>query len=109
MAQQMQQVPIGTIHPYGNNPRDNTKSVDKVAESIRNFGFLQPIVCDDHGIILPEPSDGGLDDLDLLLGAQESGVDGVKSQSEGHPMVDYGDDVLGHVPVRVSGESAGVR
>ena len=52
MAQQMQQVPIGTIHPYGNNPRDNTKSVDKVAESIREFGFLQPIVCDDHGIIL---------------------------------------------------------
>ena len=52
MAQQMQQVPIGTIHPYGNNPRDNTQSVDKVAESIRNFGFLQPIVCDDHGIIL---------------------------------------------------------
>ena len=52
MAQQMQQVPIGTIHPYGNNPRNNTRSVDRVAESIRNFGFLQPIVCDDHGIIL---------------------------------------------------------
>jgi hypothetical protein len=38
MAQQMQQVPIGTIHPYGNNPRDNTKSVDKVAESM-NYSY----------------------------------------------------------------------
>ena len=52
MAQQMTMVPIGTIHPYGNNPRDNKKSVDKVAESIREFGFLQPIVCDEKGIIL---------------------------------------------------------
>ena len=52
MAQQMMMVPIGMVHPYGNNPRDNTKSVDRVAESIREFGFLQPIVCDDKGIIL---------------------------------------------------------
>ena len=52
MAQQMTMVPIGAIHPYENNPRDNKKSVDKVAESIREFGFLQPIVCDEKGIIL---------------------------------------------------------
>lgn len=52
MVQQMTMVPIGTIQPYGNNPRDNSRSVDKVAESIREFGFLQPIVCDDEGIIL---------------------------------------------------------
>ena len=52
MAQQMTMVPIGSIHPYGNNPRDNTRSVDKVAESIREFGFLQPIVCDEKGVIL---------------------------------------------------------
>lgn len=45
-------VPIGSITGYARNPRDNSKSVDKVAASIREFGFLQPIVCDGSGVIL---------------------------------------------------------
>lgn len=44
--------PIGCIFPYDKNPRDNSRSIDRVAESIREFGFLQPIVCDANGVIL---------------------------------------------------------
>lgn len=44
--------PLSDIRPYENNPRDNRNSVAKVAESIKTFGFLQPIVCDSDGVIL---------------------------------------------------------
>ena len=43
---------LSEIRPYENNPRDNKKSVEKVTRSIREFGFLQPIVCDGDGVIL---------------------------------------------------------
>lgn len=45
-------VGIDEIRPYENNPRDNSESIPKVAESIKEFGFLQPIVCDKDGVIL---------------------------------------------------------
>ena len=45
-------VGIDTIKPYEKNPRDNSESIPKVAESIKEFGFLQPIVCDGDGVIL---------------------------------------------------------
>lgn len=38
------QKPIGELRPYKNNPRKNAKAVDAVAESIKRFGFLVPIV-----------------------------------------------------------------
>ncbi len=40
------------IFPYENNPRVNDGAVDAVANSIRDFGFLQPIVVDRNGIII---------------------------------------------------------
>jgi DNA modification methylase len=40
------------IIPYGNNPRLNDDAVDAVAASIREFGFRQPIVVDEQGIIV---------------------------------------------------------
>ena len=43
---------ITEIRPYENNPRNNEKSIEKVAQSIQEFGFLQPIVCDRDGVIL---------------------------------------------------------
>ena len=49
---QIRSVPVGDIRPYEKNPRDNSRSVEKVADSIREFGFLQPIVCDPKGVIL---------------------------------------------------------
>lgn len=40
------QIPLSEIHPYKNNARDNKRAVDKVAESIRQFGMRQPLVID---------------------------------------------------------------
>ena len=52
MAQNSSLVAIDSIRPYEKNPRDNQRSIDKVAKSIQDFGFLQPIVCDADGVIL---------------------------------------------------------
>lgn len=47
------EIDISKIIPYGNNPRDNSRAVSKVAESIRLYGMQQPIVVDkDHVIII---------------------------------------------------------
>ena len=43
---------ITEIQPYGNNPRDNRKAVEPVAESIREFGFRVPIIIDGDGTIV---------------------------------------------------------
>lgn len=39
-------VPIDTVTPYENNPRDNDGAVTAVANSIREFGFKVPIIVD---------------------------------------------------------------
>jgi len=44
--------PIADIRPYENNPRLNDDAVEAVAESIRQFGFRQPIVVDTEGVII---------------------------------------------------------
>jgi DNA modification methylase len=44
--------PLGSLSPYENNPRQNDAAVEAVAASIREFGFRQPIVVDEHGIII---------------------------------------------------------
>jgi DNA modification methylase len=44
--------PISEIKPYPNNPRINDDAVDTVAESIKEFGFRQPIVVDTDGVII---------------------------------------------------------
>lgn len=41
-----------SIKPYENNPRDNAAAIEAVAESITDFGFLQPIVVDKHKVII---------------------------------------------------------
>lgn len=43
---------IDDIKPYAGNPRRNDKAVEKVAESIRQFGFKQPILIDKDNIII---------------------------------------------------------
>jgi len=37
---------IDKLIPYINNPRLNDGAVDKVASSIKNFGFKNPIIID---------------------------------------------------------------
>src|SRR5262245_35547737 len=44
--------PIDSIRPYDNNPRLNDAAVDAVAASIREYGFRQPCVVDEGGIII---------------------------------------------------------
>ncbi len=43
---------IDDIRPYDNNPRLNDDAVPKVADSIRDFGFEQPIVVDANYVIV---------------------------------------------------------
>lgn len=44
---------IDEITPYINNPRiNNENAVDKVASSIREFGFKNPIIVDENDIIV---------------------------------------------------------
>ena len=43
---------IKDVKPYENNPRNNDDSVKGVAESIKQFGFKQPIVVDKDGVII---------------------------------------------------------
>jgi DNA modification methylase len=46
------QRPIDDITPYEKNPRQNDAAVEAVAASIREFGFRQPIVVDEAGVII---------------------------------------------------------
>ena len=46
------QLPLEEVHPYENHPRKNDNAVDAVAASIRQYGFLVPLVISaDHEII----------------------------------------------------------
>ncbi|CCI82002.1 DNA modification methylase [Lactobacillus hominis] len=45
-------VSINKIKPYENNPRNNDDAVDAVANSIKEFGWQQPIVVDIDGVII---------------------------------------------------------
>ena len=47
----IQEMEITKIIPYINNPRKNL-NIDKVASSIKEFGFQQPIVVDEENIII---------------------------------------------------------
>ena len=43
---------VNALIPYANNARDNEKAVDKVAASIKSYGFKNPILIDrNHEII----------------------------------------------------------
>lgn len=42
--------PIDKVVPYENNPRNNDDAVDSTANSIKEFGWQQPIVVDKDGV-----------------------------------------------------------
>lgn len=44
--------PITKVRPYANNPRVLRNAAEKVAESIREFGWRQPIVIDETGEVI---------------------------------------------------------
>lgn len=43
---------VGSVLPYKKNPRRNDEAVEKVAASIKEFGFKQPIVVDKDSVII---------------------------------------------------------
>lgn len=45
-------MPLDSIKPYENNPRHNEKAAEKVANSIKEFGFKNPIIVDKNNVII---------------------------------------------------------
>lgn len=51
-AREIIQKNTSDLIPYERNPRVNDNAVDKVANSIREFGFKSPIIIDEHNVII---------------------------------------------------------
>jgi ParB-like nuclease domain len=49
---EMGYVDINDIAPYEFNPRDNSAAIESVANSIRTFGFLVPVVIDAENVLV---------------------------------------------------------
>lgn len=49
---QIENLAPSLLKPYPGNPRRNEMAVDKVAASIREFGFRQPIVVDENMVVV---------------------------------------------------------
>ena len=49
---QIETWPVDRPQPYDKNPRLNDDAVEVVAKSIREFGFRQPIVVDEAGVVI---------------------------------------------------------
>lgn len=52
MTKEIQKLNINKLIPYINNPRINYAAIEAVAESIKQCGYLSPIVIDESRIIL---------------------------------------------------------
>jgi ParB-like chromosome segregation protein Spo0J len=48
----IENLPIENLIPYIRNPRKNENTIEKVASSIKEFGFRQPIVVDAEKVII---------------------------------------------------------
>ena len=49
---QIENIPIGDLVPYDRNPRITIEAVPYVEESIKEFGFLVPLVIDNDNVIV---------------------------------------------------------
>ena len=52
MKLNIEYVDINSIKPYEKNPRKNDKAVEYVANSIKEFGFKNPIIIDKNNVII---------------------------------------------------------
>lgn len=59
-------IPIERVIPYARNPRKNNAAVSKVAASIKEYGFRQPIVVDKDMVVIAGHT--------RLLAAQQLGI-----------------------------------
>ena len=48
----VEELSLSAIKPYAKNPRKNDGAVKGIAESIKQFGFQQPIVVDKNNVIV---------------------------------------------------------
>jgi site-specific DNA-methyltransferase (adenine-specific) len=64
----IQEIEINKVIPYSNNPRKN-QDVSRVAKSIKDFGFQQPIVVDKDMVVIVGHT--------RLLGAKKLGLEQV--------------------------------
>lgn len=48
----IQEINIDEVIPYSRNPRNNKAAISKVASSIKEFGWKQPIVVDKDNIVI---------------------------------------------------------
>lgn len=52
MKKELVTVSVSELVPYENNPRLNDAAVGQVAESIKQVGYITPIIIDEDGVIL---------------------------------------------------------
>lgn len=52
MKKETMMLKLSEIIPYENNPRENDGAVESVTESIRQCGYIAPIVLDENHVIL---------------------------------------------------------
>lgn len=48
----IKEIEISKLKAYGNNPRQNDNAADAVAQSIKEFGFKNPIIIDKNNVIV---------------------------------------------------------
>lgn len=51
-ARSIIEIPVGELKPYDRNARFNENAVPKVADSIKDFGFRNPIIIDKNMVII---------------------------------------------------------
>ena len=52
MKKEIVTVNVKDLKPFGGNPRHNNKSAQMVAKSIKEFGYINPIIVDEDLVIL---------------------------------------------------------
>ena len=52
IRRQIEYIGLDELVPYDYNPRDNSKAIAAVANSIRTFGFLIPVVVDANNVLV---------------------------------------------------------
>lgn len=52
VERKLEEIQIGDIIPYEKNPRRNESAIEAVTESIRQCGYIAPIVVDENNVIL---------------------------------------------------------
>jgi DNA modification methylase len=49
---EVKEISLSSLKPWDDNPRKNDHAVEAVAESVRNYGFNVPIICDQNLMIV---------------------------------------------------------